>query len=506
MMDSRKGPVLLATLPWVLVCAFALVLPFLPFFHPVLSPDSLHYADIARVFSRGEGLAMEHLNLASRAVPDPFLYWPPLYPLFLAGGLKLGLGMEGSFRLVLALSLLFSCLGVSWTAGLLGGRRFGLVCATAWLALFPFQKFWFHAWSEVPFAALAALAVAFLARACHRPASPWWFLPAGITAGLAALCRYPGVAALPLGGLAILAVSKRERSSLLSRKNLLRAALFLVPFLLLFLPWLLRNLSLGGPFGPPRKPAPEGALLYQAGALFAASLRLLYLPAGLAGVLFILGRWGLKTEKEGWNSSALLLLWGFLLFYGALMVLLGGMILFDRIGRRLAGPMLVSLLPLALAGGYALSERAWKKRPVLWDLPLVSLLLALLWAGALRARGFPGGGDKRMLPPRVAQWIRTHAPPGSLVVGPRSWWVPYQADRPVLESGYPEQEPLTPEGVKAFLGRFQGRFPAVYLLVQEDLPEAVSLERAFRKEGLLEKPGIQQGRWSVYPLQGNQSR
>ncbi len=499
MMDARKGPPLVATLPWVLVCLFALALPFLPFFHPLLSPDSLHYADIARTFSRGEGLAMYHLNLGSRAVPDPFLYWPPLFPVLLAGGLKLGLGMEGAFRFVLALSLLLSFLGVSWTAGLLGGKRFGLLCGAAWLALFPFQKFWFHAWSEVPFTALAALALAFLARGSFRPSSPWWFLPAGIAGGLAALCRYPGIVVLPLAGLAILAAARVEKSALLSKRNLLRAALFLAPFLLLFLPWVFRNLALGGPFGPPRKPALEGALFYQAGGLLSVTLRLLYLPAALAGVLFILGRWGREDEK-GWNKSVFLLLSGFLVFYGGLLLVLGGMIRFDRIGRRLGGPMLVSLLPLALAGGYVLSEKVWRKRPALSALPLVSLLPAVLWAGALFVRGFPLGGDKRMLSPRVAEWIRSHTRAGSLFVGPRSWWVPYQAGRPVLESGYPEQEPLTFEGVEAFLSRFPGRFPAVYLLVQEDLPEAVSLERAFEKKGRLGKTAIRTGRWRVRPL------
>ncbi len=502
MKTSWKGRLSPALLPWIAVCLFALALPFLPFFHPLLSPDSLHYADIARTLVRGGGLATWHLHLGSRAVPDPFLYWPPLYPAALAGGLKLGLGIEGAFRLVTSLSLLVSALGVFWASLLFRGRGFALLCGAAWLAFWPFQKFWFHAWSEIPFTALSALLLAFLARPASRPSSPWWFLPAGCAAGLAVLCRYPGVAALLPAALALFLVSRKERVPLLSPSTLARAALFLVPFLLLVLPWLLRNLSLGGPFGPPRKPALEGALFFQGVSLFKATLRLLYLPAGAALLLAFLGRWAGKEEspRTRWNKEVLLLHLAFLASYGALLLVLGGLIRFDRIRSRLAGPMLVSLLPLALACGWEVSRRSWKKVPSPGGLPFLGVILAAAWAGGILLRGFPSGGDKRMLPPPVKVWIEKNTPGGALVVAPRGWWVPYQTGRPVLESGYPEQKPLSPEGVEAFLARFGGRFPGVYLLVQEDLAEAVSLAAELTKEGKAGPALFRAGRWRIYLL------
>ena len=117
-------------------------------------------------------------------------------------------------------------------------------------------------------------------------------------------------------------------------------------------------------------------------------------------------------------------------------------------------------------------------------------------------RGFPGGGDKRMLPPRLEAWIEEHTRPGSLVVAPMGWWVPYQTGRPVLESGYPEQEPLTPDGVEAFLGRFQGRFKAVYLLVQESLPEARRLAAEFKRREKIPPPVFEGKGWRIFRLPG----
>ena len=93
---------------------------------------------------------------------------------------------------------------------------------------------------------MPAAAAAFSALSCwQRQSHPHWLWVAGLLTGFAYGIEYTGVFALPLGLTEFLwpAASPRRRLA-----NALR---FVVPALLMMLPWLLKNLAFtGNPLAP----------------------------------------------------------------------------------------------------------------------------------------------------------------------------------------------------------------------------------------------------------------
>ncbi|MCB8928499.1 MAG: glycosyltransferase family 39 protein [Ardenticatenaceae bacterium] len=99
----------------------------------------------------------------------------------------------------------------------------------------------------VPFAWAGGLSLLFLAFTQQRPAKRWWFL-AGLTAGLAHLTRADGALLLVVGGLIWIFSPQRTRRtrSFSSLFSALSAVNLILGYLLVMIPWFVRNWRVWG--------------------------------------------------------------------------------------------------------------------------------------------------------------------------------------------------------------------------------------------------------------------
>jgi len=205
-------------------------------FSPVYGDDAGWYEFIGRALSAGRGF----VNLSGEAT----VFWPPGYPLFLAGIYKLFGGPD------VKVALLFNALLSGGTVLLvyaIGRRAFDertAVLGAALVALFPSLIFLTGiTLSETLFTFLMFLGVWLVIEADRRP-NGLLFIPAGLVVGYAALTR--GQAALlPLAFIPFWGVFFHRW-----RPALLRAVILGSLAALVVLPWAIRNYLESNSFVP----------------------------------------------------------------------------------------------------------------------------------------------------------------------------------------------------------------------------------------------------------------
>lgn len=214
--------------------------------------DEEVYVRIARNLLAGKGLIL---------TPQRKAVFPPLYPLFLAGVLKTGLPLFPAARVSQALLGALSCLLVGGVARLafsgLGervNRGAGFISASL-LAVYPMAVVYpARMMTENLLLFLLPAAVLALLRGVISTRPLLWILLGGGLAGLGALCR-PTLLPFVLLALIWLAVAGYERPG-----YLIRAGGFLIAFILVILPWQVRNYRVLGTVVPITTAA--GANLY----------------------------------------------------------------------------------------------------------------------------------------------------------------------------------------------------------------------------------------------------
>jgi 4-amino-4-deoxy-L-arabinose transferase-like glycosyltransferase len=190
--------------------------------------DSLFYWTVSHALAHGQGFVFGYFY-----TPVPTAWHPPMYPLVLALGLKLGLASDEAQRAGLG-SLLggITILALGLTARRIGGNRMGLWAAGI-AAVYPFLIAADGAlMSETLYAALLALTI--LAAYCLIDApSSWRALVLGVAVGLAALTRPEALLLVPLLAIPVAWRGKGNR--------LLRVALVCAGAALIVTPWVVRN-------------------------------------------------------------------------------------------------------------------------------------------------------------------------------------------------------------------------------------------------------------------------
>lgn len=309
----------------------------------------------------------------------PFRFWPPLYPLLLAGltvfpldpfltggwvnALLLGVSVYLSGLLFMEIFPRRRWLGILG-AGLLGISR-------------PLFLLSIHLLSDLLFMVLV-LAFLWVVPSMNKMRG---VLLAGVLAGLAWLDRYIGALLLPLGAGWVVFFS-----GVSWRKRLERMGFFLLVSALPMSFWMVRNLRLfGHPFGAP--PPARRTLIenFEAGL---TEIRLWIFPEGflsvwgwlgcfllLFGALTLLVRWrrrelaGRAGILAGW-----LALWG--AGYFAFLLISSVQADITRLDARLMAPIYPAFLLLILAGldGLAGVLKRWRHVSL-----LVPLMVGLLW-------------------------------------------------------------------------------------------------------------------------------
>ncbi|HKI84777.1 MAG TPA: hypothetical protein VKA63_10635, partial [Candidatus Krumholzibacteria bacterium] len=238
-----------------------------------ITPDSLHYLAAAKNLAAGHGL-LGYDN-------SPFVSWPPLLPLVLAGLQTLGLemvhGLRWLYALLDALVLAFSVLWVSrssqddsrdipsWATFLFA---LAAVCALPQLRVAT------AVWSELLLIVLALIGL-YAAVAYSMTSGGSAFTIAVVAVALACLSRYSAVALLFAVTSLFLLVGRVDLGRRVKRGVLFASAAGL-PLVL----WMLRNWNVSGTLTGPRH-----ATIYQwsiSTALLGSSIPKLFLPAKVA--------------------------------------------------------------------------------------------------------------------------------------------------------------------------------------------------------------------------------
>jgi hypothetical protein len=190
--------------------------------------DSLFYSIVSHALAHGQGFVFGFFYK-----PVPTAWHPPLYPLVLAIGIKLGLASDEVQRAGVG-SLLggITILALGLTARRIGGNRTGLWAAGI-AAVYPFLIAADGAlMSETLYAALLALTI--LAAYCLLDApSARRALVLGVAVGLAALTRPEALLLVPLLGIPVALRGKGNR--------ILRVVLVCAGAALIVTPWVVRN-------------------------------------------------------------------------------------------------------------------------------------------------------------------------------------------------------------------------------------------------------------------------
>ncbi|MBL8147992.1 MAG: hypothetical protein JNL34_16555 [Anaerolineae bacterium] len=337
-----------------------------------LYTDVYYHLNAANRLVSGQGLTDAYLwnyvnAPASRSgdwsVPS-HQYWMPMPTLMAAAGMALT-GAPASYP---AAQIPFAA--ALWGVALIGyaaGARLGRTAFMAWLAglltlLSPFYALgWGAVDSTTPFALFGAGCLLLLgALAASAPsdgrAGGWWLL-AGALAALSHLSRPDGVLLLGVAALTVAIVAGRRRRW----KTLGLALPLLAGYLLVMLPWLVRNLQAFGAFLPAG--GLQGMFYTEYDDLFAypavASLQSFLAEMGVAG--FITTRWAALFGSDGGLISG-------------------------NFGTFLAVEGMIFLAPLMLIG----LVRRWRN-PFLWPFMLAALAVHLVMTLVFPFAGVRGG-------------------------------------------------------------------------------------------------------------------
>lgn len=348
------------------------------------SPDAWNYFAAARNLLAGEGF--------TRYTGEPFVLWPPLFPLLVAALLRLGDLAGQNLHLLDALRLV-NMVTVAVTVVVANALLRRLLQST-WLALlatlaialgYPLIYVAALAWSEPLF---ILLCLGFLV-ALDRARQTLTLQAVGVAAALAALAglqRYTGAVLIPLGGLWLLAAPATP-----FWPRLRRAFSFVVTAALPLALWLVYNQARAGTFTGERNPSAR-PLHANLRAVYELMLTWLtpeslipdYRLAGLiaAGVfggaliaLFLRQRRKVLTTLAAlrWLPLAL-----FGVFYAGFVVVSASRVQFDPIDERLLAPFYPAVMALAFVAldrllGWLRGRRGG--RVVRWS----AYALAALW-------------------------------------------------------------------------------------------------------------------------------
>jgi 4-amino-4-deoxy-L-arabinose transferase-like glycosyltransferase len=197
-----------ATLPAGLGVLGAIMVTYTTAWGPWAYSDGVGYLVSARNLIEGVGLGL----IKPSGEFEPLISHPPLYPLTLAGLMKLGLTELAAARLIDAAAFAGLVAGAGWLVGRLTGRlRWGLAASGLLLVMPAIFLLYVAAMAEALFLTAGTLSLLALALAIDRGSLPWLIASAAL-ASLAVLARYPG-AVYGLLGVAGAAVSWRGARS-----------------------------------------------------------------------------------------------------------------------------------------------------------------------------------------------------------------------------------------------------------------------------------------------------
>jgi 4-amino-4-deoxy-L-arabinose transferase-like glycosyltransferase len=351
-----SGPVSLPVL--ILLSAIGFLLSYMASWRGIaLSPDSVSYISAAKSLLAGDGFM--HYD------GEPFVLWPPLYPMLLAGLSALGLAVLDAARLLNA--LVFA--GIIFLSGLWLRRtlesRPQVVAGLALILLSPaLRDVGSYAWSEPLFIILSLLALYCLGR-YTRLGTPRMLLAAALFTAGAILTRYIGVTLAATGVLLLLA--RRPSSPV---RGLRDATVYGVISGLPFLLWIDRNYAVSSTLMGPRAPSEESMPLhgYRTLRTFVQWLTTVdrapvWLVVGVSavavltvgvGVRALFRRWGqMATERrEPVVASIPFLL--FAVVYSIFLLFSATSTAFDHIDTRLLSPVYVPLVLGLLPAVYVL--------------------------------------------------------------------------------------------------------------------------------------------------------
>jgi hypothetical protein len=217
------------------IVAFTLVLIVTEPPGPGLDPDALQYMGAAESVAAHLEYRVPMAEWASADSTSPLAHFPPGFSTALALPVRLGLAPMQAARLVEALA---AAVTVTVLVLLVGGATTplaGILVAVALFAIDAMHEVHVSVLSEPLFLACLALTLAAMVRAPDRP------LRAGVPAALGALTRYAGISLV--GAVALWQLLQRVPL----KTRLRRAALAVLPALLLQGAWVLRTRHMAGP-------------------------------------------------------------------------------------------------------------------------------------------------------------------------------------------------------------------------------------------------------------------
>ena len=217
--------------------AFALAPARSATYGPALDTDSVNYIRVADNLVDGEGFTRRH----SARGAEPYVSWPPLYPLLLAAAHLLGLELLSGVHLLGAAFFALTVFVVGGYAGRHLRSRFLRVWTPVAAALsLPFAEWAWRGVSEPPFVLFTLLALILLGRFVEdgkRACLAW----SAVFAGLAFSTRYFGVV-LPVFAGALLLLRRGARG----REGLRNAAAYIAIAGLPMVLWFARNYFVTG--------------------------------------------------------------------------------------------------------------------------------------------------------------------------------------------------------------------------------------------------------------------
>jgi 4-amino-4-deoxy-L-arabinose transferase-like glycosyltransferase len=414
-----SGPVSLPVL--ILLSAIGFLLSYMASWRGIaLSPDSVSYISAAKSLLAGDGFM--HYD------GKPFVLWPPLYPMLLAGLSALGLAVLDAARLLNA--LFFA--GIVFLSGLWLRRtlesRPQVVAGLALILLSPaLRDVGSYAWSEPLFIILSLLALYCLGR-YTRLGTPRMLLAAALFTAGAILTRYIGVTLAATGVLLLLA--RRPSSPV---RGLRDATVYGVISGLPFLLWIGRNYAVSSTLMGPRAPSEESMPLhgYRTLRTFVQWLTTVdrapvWLVVGVSavavltvgvGVRALFRRWGqMATERrEPVVASIPFLL--FAVVYSIFLLFSATSTAFDHIDTRLLSPVYVPLVLGLLPAVYVLRVSLDRgRRPKYMAVALIVGMVCwsalATWDLGLRVTATDGGGlnynARRWRDSDLMEFLRDH--------------------------------------------------------------------------------------------------
>ncbi|MBD3292423.1 MAG: hypothetical protein GF393_05835 [Armatimonadia bacterium] len=436
------------------------------------NPDSIHYVDMARTIAEDQTVASWHLTLKAQRVPQTTLYWPPLYPMLLAGFMVLGLPYYvATWAVAVAAGTLAIYLLVFWFRH----PALTVPLVLAFIYLYFDSGVAFRAWSEVPylpiiFGAMLCMSSAIAGASARR--SLMLGVAAGALAGAAALTRHMGLAMIPTLGLVVLLAPEAydEETGELSDHRWHAALGAVIGLAVALIPWLVRNLVMNGQlFGISRPPSERtlSELAFWTGAMLYLDLGPILLALIFAAAGYHLEKQPESVQRETFTSSVMISGLSSAAIHAVLILTVHLLFQLDEPPtKRFFFPVFASLL-FAAAAVISRAEPPkllTGRRAVILMALAAPIVLGPMFSNSVVTDVTPRSTS-------IDRWIIENTEADDLVVANRGWAIRFHTGRPVLESGMIADPPISDgEKVASFLERFGDRFGNVYVVVEAEDP------------------------------------